>query len=107
MPSVVSEPAGSYQNSDKTVVVDIDKVLQNDLLLNANRYLNEISLGSEYQTLESILKTYSTGAVISKKYLDSREGIPFITIKDLSDSETDFILPAHEISTHVIPLPTL
>ncbi|WKZ59220.1 MAG: N-6 DNA methylase [Cyclobacteriaceae bacterium] len=101
VPFAVSEPAGTYRDSDKTVVVNIDRVLQNDLLLNANRYLNEISLGPGFQTLESVLKTYSTGAVISKKYLDSREGIPFITIKDLSDSDIDFVLPAHEISTHV------
>ncbi|MFN8888099.1 MAG: ATP-binding protein, partial [Cyclobacteriaceae bacterium] len=38
---------------------------------------------------------------INKKHLNSREGIPFITIKDLSDSEIDFVLSTNEISTYV------
>jgi type I restriction-modification system DNA methylase subunit len=99
---MVLEPDGIYQkNGNNTVVVEIEKIFQNDLLLNANRYLNEIELGPEYETLESILRNYSTGVVISKKYLDSREGIPFITIKDLADSEIDFVLSSNEISTFV------
>ncbi len=102
VPSTVLEPYGEYQTGgSKTAVVGIEKIMQNDLLLNANRYLNEIELGSGYRTLESVLRNYSTGVTIGKKYLDFREGIPFITIKDLADSEVDFVLSANEISTFV------
>jgi type I restriction-modification system DNA methylase subunit len=101
--SMVSEPIGNYQRDDnKTKAVSIEKVIENDLLLNANRYLNEIELGPEYRSLESVLKNYSTGVTINKKeYLSFKEGIPFITIKDLVESETDFVLSANEISTFV------
>ena len=102
--AVVSEPEVNYGDKKeigKSVVIDIEKVVQNDLLLNANRYLNQIELGPEYRIIESVLKNYHSGSVINKKYLNSKEGIPFITIKDLSDSETDFVLAANEISTYV------
>lgn len=102
LPSMASEPESVYRNNGgNSVIVDLDKVAQNDFLLNTNRYLNEIELGPEYRTLESVLRNYSTGVTISKKYLDFKEGIPFITIKDLADSEIDFVLTASEISTYV------
>lgn len=98
----VLETQEEYQaNRANVKVVNAEKIIQNDLLLNANRYLNEIELGPEYFTLESILQSYSTGVTISKKYIDFKEGIPFITIKDLAESELDFVLSTNEISTFV------
>ncbi|MCZ8021519.1 MAG: N-6 DNA methylase [Cyclobacteriaceae bacterium] len=102
LPSINSLQESIYHNNNgNSVIVDIEKVEQNDFLLNTNRYLNEIELGPEYQTIESVLRNYSTGVTISKKYLDFKEGIPFITIKDLADSEIDFVITSNEISTYV------
>lgn len=102
--SIVSEPAIDYgdpKKKGKELIVNVQNVIENDLLLNANRYLNKVELGPDYQTLESVLRKYETGVTISKRYLDSKQGVPFITIKDLADSEIDYVLSAGEISTYV------
>lgn len=91
----------TIDRNSKEIIVEVRDVIEKDLLLNVNRYTNEVVLDSSYQTLESLLNGYSAGVSFNKKHLDSKEGIPYITIKDLADSEGDFILSANQISTFV------
>ena len=104
IPAGVEEPAVEYKGhfkASKSVVVDTNEIEKNTLFLNVNRYLNELTLGPEYQTIESVLKSYQAGSVYAKKHLSSTQGIPFITIKDLAGSNFDLTLRANEITTFV------
>jgi len=97
------EPYEVYDNSrgNRAIVVDLNEVYENDLLLNVNRYLDKIELGSEYQPISTVLRNHSIGVGVPKKHLDSRDGIPYITIKDLSSSDEDFLLPQESITTFI------
>lgn len=97
------EPYEFYDNSksNRTTVIDLNEVFDNDLLLNVNRYLDRIELGPEYQPIHTVLANHSIGVAVPKKHLDSKEGIPYITIKDLSSSDEDFLLPQESITTFI------
>lgn len=102
MPDFVSEPTASYNNTiNREVKVDLNEVFENDLLLNVNRYIDKVDLGEEYRSLHNIINNHALGVGVPKKFLDSREGIPYITIKDLTDSEKDFILGQESITTFI------
>lgn len=99
--SLVSESFEPYNSVNRQISVDVDDVFANNLLLNVNRYVDKVELGEEYRALHTVLNRHAIGAGVSKKFLDSKEGIPYITIKDLSDSENDFLLSQESITTFI------
>jgi len=66
--------------------VDINKVVQLENNIDPKRHLLELLSGPEYKPVRQVVKDLYSGTVVSKKDLNRQDGIPFLQVGDLPDS---------------------
>jgi signal transduction histidine kinase len=90
-------------NSVRIQVVPTEAVRNQGYQINSNRFIRLSSLKQVLngRSLKTILNSYNSGKRVEESKLSYISGVPYITIKDLSNSQTDFILNTDNLEVFI------
>jgi type I restriction enzyme M protein len=99
--AIVSAFHSETSKRDKARWVNKSEVESNSFDLTVKRYLLQSLQGNEFISLRSLISDYFVGNHVSADNINKSEGVPYIQVGDLADSEGLEVLNKNKIKSYI------